>query len=254
MPMSLRRLHVIPDPHIPFHDRRAWALNLRVIKEVRPDICIILGDFGDFYSISSHQRNPKLRKLLLQDEVAAVNRELDKLDALLPEGCKKYFIQGNHEQRLDRYIAERAPELFGMIETAQLFKLKERGWSYTPYRMDIKIGKLYVTHDTGKAGANAHRSAEQAFGDNAIIGHTHRMALEVRGKASGMPHVCGMFGWLGDIKAAEYMHLINARRDWTLGFGTGHMNVNGTVFLQAHPIINYTTVVDGKLYTTKGIK
>ena len=244
----MKSIHIIPDAHIPFHDATAWKVMCKVLQKRKPDILVILGDFGDFYSVSSHQKDPKHRNLLLLDEVHAVNAKLDELDALVGPACKKYFIQGNHEWRLDRYIAERAPDLYGMLTTQQLFGLKERGWSYTPYHHHIKIGKLYVTHDTGKAGINAHRQAERAFSDNAIIGHTHRMALEVVGNAKGRPHISGMFGWLGDIGAAEYMHLINARRDWALGFGTGWMKDDGTVFLQAHPIVNGECVVDGVLF------
>lgn len=239
-------IHIIPDTHIPFHDKRAWKLNLQVIKKRKPQKLIILGDFGDFYSISAHQKNPKHRNLLLVDEVAAVESALDTLDQIAPG--EKYFIQGNHEWRFDRYISERAPDLYGLTTTEKLFNLKKRGWKYVPYHQHIRIGKVYFTHDTGKAGINAHRAAERVFSDNAVIGHTHRMALEIVGNSRGSPHVCGNFGWLGDIHAAEYMHLINARRDWTLGFGTGWMKPDGTTFLQAHPIVNYQVCVDGELF------
>lgn len=237
---------VIPDVHRPFHNARAWQLLLKVAKTLKPQITIVLGDFADFYSISSHQKSPKQRNLLLVDEVADVERGLDELDSTLTG--EKYFIQGNHEQRFDRYIAERAPELYGMTSTEKLFQLKQRGWRYTPYHKHVRIGKVFYTHDTGKAGQNAHRQAERAFSDNAVIGHTHRMALEVSGNARGSPHISGHFGWLGDINAAEYMHLINARRDWTLGFGTGWMKKDGTTFFQMHPIVNNEVCVDGQLF------
>ena len=245
---TLTPIHIIPDVHIPFHDRKAWALMLKVIAKRKPMVCIILGDFGDFYSVSSHQKNPKHRNLLLVDEVAAVNGALDQLDSVLPKGCKKYFIQGNHEERLDRYVSSRAPDLFEVCDTPSLFQLTKRGWHYTPYRQHVKIGKVYYTHDTGKAGANAHIQAERAFCDNAVVGHTHRMAFNVQGNTRRSAHVAAMFGWLGNIDAAEYMHVVNARRDWTLGFGTGWMQPNGVTFLQPHPIVNYTCVVDGVLY------
>lgn len=249
---KLQSVIICPDVHRPFHNKDAWALLLKTVKIVQPDKFIILGDFGDFYSISSHGKNPQHRNLLLVDEVASVEEGLDELDALLPKKCTKDFIQGNHEWRFDRYIQERAPDLYGLTDTAKLFDLKRRGWRYTPYHHSVRIGKVFYTHDTGKAGANAHRQAERAFSDNAVIGHTHRMALEVSGNSGGKPHVCGMFGWLGDIDAAEYMHLINARRDWTLGFGTGHMKADGTTFLQMHPIVNNEVCVDGQLIGLRG--
>lgn len=241
---------IIPDVHRPFHSKVGWRLLVKAIKAIKPAYAIILGDFGDFYSISSHQRSPDKRNLLLIDEVTDVESGLTELDEALGD-AKKYFIQGNHEWRFDRYIADRAPELYGLTDTAKLFGLKRRGWHYTPYHSHVKVGKVFYTHDTGKAGLNAHRQAEQAFSDNAVIGHTHRMALEVRGNSRGQPHICGHFGWLGDITAAEYMHLINARRDWTLGFGTGWMKKDGTTFLQMHPIVKDEVCVDGQLISLK---
>lgn len=241
-------IHIIPDVHVPFHDKRAWKLMLKVVEARKPQVCVILGDFGDFYSVSSHQKNPAKRNLLLLDEVAECNLALDELTRVLPKSCEVHFIQGNHEERLDRYIASRAPDLFGLCDTKALFKIAERGWHYTPYRAHVKVGKVYYTHDTGKAGASAHTQAERAFSDNAVIGHTHRMAFTVQGNTRGSPHVAAMFGWLGDINAAEYMHQINARRDWTLGFGTGWMRDDGVTYLQPHPIVGYTCCVDGKLY------
>lgn len=241
-------IHIIPDTHVPFHDKRAWNLNLQIIKDRKPQHVVILGDFADFYSINGHGRDPKHRNLRLLDEINAVNHELDRLDKVIPRGAKKYFIQGNHEYRLDRYIAQKAPEMDGLTTTPEAFHLKKRGWHYTPYHHFLQLGKVFYTHDTGKAGASAHISAANSFNDNAVIGHTHRASLSIVGNNRGKPHVAAMFGWLGDINAAEYMHLINARRDWALGFGTGHMASDGTTFLQVHPIVNYTACVDGVLY------
>jgi UDP-2,3-diacylglucosamine pyrophosphatase LpxH len=246
--MKLIPMHVQPDLHDPFHDKRAWKLNLIVTEERAPMIYIILGDFMDCYSISSHQKNPDVR-LLLIDEIASANARLDEIEQRLPTGVEKHFIQGNHEERLDRYIAQRAPDLFGMVTTPEILNLKKRGWKYTPYRRHVKIGQVYYTHDTGKAGASAHIQAERAFSDNAVIGHTHRMAYTIASNSRGAPHVAAMFGWLGNINAAEYMHQINARRDWTLGFGTGWMVPRtGVTYLQPHPIIDYTCCVDGQFF------
>lgn len=241
-------IHIQPDLHAPFHDKKAWKLNLQVAEARETQVYISLGDFIDNYSVSSHQKSPEKRNLLLLDEIADANMRLDELDARLQKGCRKVFIAGNHCDRLDRYIAQRAPDLYGLVNTAELLGLKKRGWEYVPYRRHIQIGKVYYTHDCGKSGATAHTAAERAFSDNAVIGHTHRMAFNVQGNTRGAAHVAAMFGWLGDIRAAEYMHLVNARRDWTLGFGTGWLQSNGVTYLQPHPIVGYTCVVDGRLY------
>lgn len=241
------RLLIIPDTHRPFHDQRAWNLVIQVAKTWAPDRIIILGDFGDFYSVSSHQKNPALRNLFLKDEVVDVTAGLDELANAAPD-AKKYYVQGNHEWRLERYIAAQAPDLFGCVDTPGILGLKERGWRYTPYKKHQKIGEIYFTHDTGKSGINAARQARTAFEDNVVIGHTHRMDYSIKGNAKNSPHVAAMFGWLGDVEKVDYMHNVNAKSDWVLGFGVGYMESNGVVHLRPCPIVEYKTVVGDRLY------
>lgn len=234
----------MPDTHRPYHDKKAWNLLLKAGRAFKPDVIVVLGDFADFYSVSSHDKQPG-RVRTLDEEVRDVNEGLSDLDAL---GAKeKHFVSGNHEDRLERYLMQKAPELFDMVRVRDLFKLDERGWRYTPYKNHLTIGKLNCTHDAGKAGLCAHYDAQKAFEGNVVIGHTHRLGYTVVGNAQGKPHVGAMFGWLGDLNAIDYMHRIRALRDWALGFGVGYMEANGTVHLRPVPIVNYACVIDGKL-------
>ena len=247
-PAPLRRILFVPDTHVPYHSKRAFALMLKAAAVFQPDTVVILGDFADCYSISSHSKNPG-RVRLLDSEVADVNECLTQIDAL---GAKeKFYISGNHEDRLERYLSDRAPELFNLVKVRDLFKLDERGWKYTPYKEHVELGKLYLTHDCGNAGAQAHVKALNTFGGNAVIGHTHRLAIHYQRNAHGESHVGAHFGWLGDVDAVDYLHRIQACA-WSLGFGIGHMDENGVVYLQPIPIINVggnlSCVVDGVLH------
>jgi len=47
---------IIPDAHIPFHDKQAYGLMLKVAQDVMPDEIVILGDYGDFNSVSGHDK------------------------------------------------------------------------------------------------------------------------------------------------------------------------------------------------------
>ena len=244
--MSLKRLMIWPDSHIPYHDKRAFKLVHKVAKDFKPDTIVLQGDFADFFCVSSHSKNPN-RRNNLESEVEAVNAELDKLDAL--GAREKIYVSGNHEDRLERYLMDKAPELFNVVKIPQLFNLKERGWKYVPYKSDTRVGKLNLTHDCGSAGRNAIFNALGTYQHNIAIGHTHRLAYIVEGNAHGETHVGASFGWLGDAKQADYMHRVRAARDWAQGFGIGYLDTNtGTVYLVPVPIINYTVVVEGKQY------
>lgn len=245
--MKLERILVIPDTHVPYHDKKAVELLYKVAKDFKPHTIVILGDFADFYSVSAHSKDPN-RSNKLEHEVEAVNKELDRLDSL--KAKRKVFIAGNHENRLERYLADKASELFNVVSIPELFKLRRRGWEYISYKMDAKVGQINFTHDVGTSGKNAVYAALNTYQHNIVTGHTHRLGYIIEGNAIGKPHVSASFGWLGDAKKADYMHRVKAARDWALGFGIGYMNKKtGITHLQPVPVVNYTCVVEGKLYS-----
>lgn len=242
--MKPKRILFIPDTHRPYHDARAWALMLKAARSFVPNIVVVLGDFADCYSVSAHDKSPA-RKESFEDEVADANVGLDEIEASTPT-AERYFVAGNHEHRLDRFLMTNAPAVFSMLKIEKLLRLKERGWHYTPYQRALKLGKLYVTHDEGTAGPQAHERARASFEGNVVIGHTHRMSVGYRGNAKGTAHVGAMFGWLGDLSKIDYMHRVRAQQ-WQLGFGVGHMLSSGVVHLQPVPIVDGSCVVAGRV-------
>lgn len=244
---KLEKILFIPDCHIPYQDKRAFQIMMKVAKVFKPNHVIIMGDFIDMYSVSSHDKNPR-RANRLELEVADTIESLKEVKKL---GAKNnVFIAGNHEDRLTRYLMQKAPELFDTVNIQKILELDKLGFSYIPYRSHYKIGKLFVTHDTGKAGVNAHKQALDAYHRSVVIGHTHRFGMIIQGDADGDRHVGAMFGWLGDIKKVDYMHNINAIKDWSLGFGVGYLDrTTGFVYLVPVPIVKYTCVVEGKFYS-----
>lgn len=224
-----------------------WKLLKRVIEEFQPDILVILGDFADFYAVSDHDKNPN-RVRQLEAEVSAVNLCLDELDVFDSFVKVKIFIKGNHEFRLERYLMRRAPELFNMVNTTQLFHLHERGFKTVEYMDDIRIGKLYVTHDTGRTGKYAHILSQADYETNCVIGHTHQIGYTIVGNAQGRPHVGAMFGWLGDFDKVDYMHRAKSRRLWAHGLGLGYLEPHsGVVHLVPTPVVLDKAMVGGTL-------
>lgn len=242
---KLEKILFIPDCHVPYHDKNAFNLMLKAAEVFKPDHVIILGDFADFYGVSSHSKDPN-RALRLVEEVADVKAALDRVKAL---GAKtNTFVAGNHEDRLERYLRDKAPELFNFISIPKILELKEKGFAYTPYKQSHRIGKMNVTHDAGTAGRYAHYKSLDTFQHNVIIGHTHRLGYAVEGNAQGERHVTAMFGWLGDVKEIDYMHQVKAAKDWTLGFGIGYLEPkSGTVYLTPVPIVKGTCLIEGQL-------
>lgn len=243
---ALEPILIVPDLHRPYHDERAWQLLLKVGKFLKPKRIVTIGDFVDMYLVSSHSKDPS-RKNNLEWEIADGNKGLDELDALGAE--EKIFVEGNHCDRLRRYLRDRAPELFDTVSIPKLLNLKERGWKYVPYKADIKIGKVFFTHDVGVAGRTANFKALDTYTHSIVTGHSHRFQYMVEGNAVGEYKLAAQFGWLGDANQIDYMHRANVNKNWALGFGFGYLQPStGYGFLTPVPLINYSCVVNGRLF------
>jgi len=241
----------VPDTHRPYHDPKAWSLLLSVGKALKPSHLMILGDFCDFYCVSAHSKDPT-RATQLETELADVRRGLDDLDAL--GATDKRYCGGNHEDRLTRYLQDKAPELFESVTIPGLLGLEDRGWRYVPYKHDTRLGKLYLTHDVDNAGRYATFKALDAYQHSVVTGHAHRMCYVVEGNAVGEHKLSAQFGWLGDAEAIDYLHRVRVRKDWALGFGIGYLDTKTSiVYATPVPIITkgstYSCVVNGDLYT-----
>lgn len=242
----LEKILVVPDCHHPYVDRKAWRIMLAAAKAWRPERIITLGDFGDFYCVSSHRRDPN-RDRRLEVEMDACRAARAELDAL---GARhKHFIEGNHCDRLRRYLADRAPELYNTLDVAQLLELPDNGWQVVRYMDHLKVGKVWYTHDVGTASARAHELAEADYQSNVVIGHTHRAALTYTGNSHGSTHVAIMAGWLGDAKYAEYLHRAKKTRYWSHAFLVGYKQPDGVTHFQLVPIVKSRVCLEGKVYS-----
>jgi len=244
---ELRRVLFVPDCHHPFVDRSAWELLLETARRWQPHALVILGDFADFYAVSFFAKNPG-RKNVLADEIAATRTALGELAGAAGSQCRtRVFLEGNHEERLKRYIAQNAPALHGLVDLPDALGVRQHGFQWVPYKQSYQLGKLRISHDFGKHGAGAILDARNTVEGNAVIGHVHSLGTVYRANIHGDVHVGAAFGWLGDFGAVDYRHADKARRDWAHGFGIGYLEQNGNIHLQAIPIVGRKVVIDGKI-------
>jgi len=254
--MSRRRLEpwlIVPDTHAPYHNEAAWRLMMSVGRATKPYGVAHLGDFGDFYQVSSHSKDPGRRETF-KDECEVTKGLRNDLDELKPR--KKKYVKGNHCHRLERYIEDKASALYGMVSVDSALGLSDNGWAITDYRDYTNIGKLSLTHDTGQGGKYTAALAAETFQASVAIGHHHALQYFVTGDAKGHRKLGVSFGWLGDADKADYMHRIKARKLWSLGFGLAyHDTQSDLVHVVPVPILEedgkYVCVVEGARYATR---
>lgn len=163
----------IGDHHVPFHDPVAWDLIVQWVKDYRPEVIHHLGDFLDCYQLSSHDRDPELITNF-RDDCELGHTLLSELREASP-GSKFHLSEGNHEDRLPRYLKRKAPELFDTVPSA--LRLSSLDIQWHPQTHPYQTGKLWVKHGTCIRKHSGYTAKEELLrcGDNVIHGHTHRL-------------------------------------------------------------------------------
>lgn len=181
-----KRVLVLSDAHIPYHDSTALEAAVAWGRKWKPDTVLLNGDMADFFSISFWEKNPHDRDF--PGEIALIRESLQWLRKKFPK-ARFVFKEGNHEFRYTRYIWLKAPELWGVdsCRLEHMLKLDELGIEYVDDQRPVMIGKLPVLHghELGRGGiAPAVNPARGAFirtHSSVLIGHHHRTSLHAEG-------------------------------------------------------------------------
>ncbi len=182
---KIKRFLILSDLHVPYHDISYIALATKIIKLLRPDGLIQLGDAVDFWQISSYDKDPN-RKRTLMDDVKMYSTILDEWEDALPITSEIFQLEGNHENRLTRYIWKHAKELAdGWVKTVpEMLNLRKRSikctWHELSNWQSCKIGNCIIHHGHY---FNAHTAMGNLtrYPTSLITGHTHRFQFVSNG-------------------------------------------------------------------------
>lgn len=202
----------------PIHSEEALSVALQVIREAQPDRIIMNGDNIDFTTISKHLPEHHFTDTL-QPSINRVHKLLAEIRSNAPNAHLVY-IAGNHEQRLEKYIATHAPELYELRQADSDKRLLTipfllnldaigncqyiSGYPASEYWLsdDIRVMHGYKVRQGGGATAAAVLRAETT---STIYGHIHRAEMAKRTIATrygGKIIVAASFGCLADIQGA----------------------------------------------------
>lgn len=231
----MRSYAILNDLQIPFEDKKVlWDLVVPFIEELRPDGIVLNGDITDGYDLSDFTKNP-LERADLKLEVTKSQRLMDRLSKAAKTGDELWWVGGNHEARLKRYIWKNAKALAIMdeVEFPNLFGLQHYGFRWKEYGDKIYLGKLMVTHGTevSKHSGWTARNHFLKHGTSVLIGHTHRI---------GQYHVKNE---MGDHAAFENGCLCrldpeyDPSPNWQQGFAVVHVMDNGYFNVQQMRIL-----------------
>lgn len=135
---------------------------------------VLMGDICDFYQISRYRKDPA-RLMKLGEELEMTKTALA---AIARRAKKVVYLYGNHERRLDRFLADNAPELLSLPglqlhELLELEKMKIEPWP----DLYLELNGFVLTHGD-YAGANVGKKYLSLIGKSGACGHTHRLRVE----------------------------------------------------------------------------
>ena len=182
------RTLVISDLHIPYQDNNAIELAIKYGLEKKVDCVLINGDLLDMPNHSRFEKDWRMRSTF--EEFEATRQFLQSLRKTFPK-AKIVFKEGNHDDRWERWLYVKAPEIFDDPEFKLDIRLRlgELKIDHVKDKRIIKIGKLAVLHGHemfgGSGGVNPARSTFLKTMSSVIVGHYHKTSSHVETTMDG---------------------------------------------------------------------
>lgn len=252
------KVMITGDYHIPFIDEKAYSSMLSYGKKYKPDYFIINGDFLDCYSISDFDKNPA-RKVGLKEEIELGRKYIKDIRKAFPK-AKIYFLEGNHDNRIERKLwkdsetYEVASEYFNVKDLLELdkYKIEHIKTDMDYWKKDtghLQLGDVVIMHgdnrlngaSTSKYAGYSAKNTMMTLQSSVAINHVHRLALvNHRTPYSNLVGMeCGML--------AQHTGTAN----WQQGFVTFELVNNKSVNHRIHRIEDGILYADGKIYKSK---
>ena len=223
-----KKVLILSDIHVPYHSIDAITAALQYAKKSKPDALLLNGDTIDAHRLSRFIKDPKKRNFKL---------ELDTFKALFDIfekelKCKIYFKIGNHEERYEHFLYEKAGELVGIeeFEFENIIKARARGIEIIGDKRPMKLNNLWGIHGHEYVGGisapvNPARGLFLKSKVSCFQGHNHQSSEHTEPTLTGKMVTTWSLGCLSELHP-QYMPL----NKWNHGFAEVDLDENGEDF------------------------
>jgi len=223
-----KKVLILSDIHVPYHSIDAITAAIQYAKRTKPDALLLNGDTIDCHRLSRFIKDPKKRNFKL---------ELDTFKALFDIfekelKCKIYFKIGNHEERYEHFLYEKASELVGVeeFEFENIIKARARGIEIIGDKRPMKLNNLWGIHGHEYVGGisapvNPARGLFLKAKVSTFQGHNHQTSEHTEPTLTGKMVTTWSLGCLSELHPA-YMPL----NKWNHGFAEVDLDPNGEDF------------------------
>lgn len=174
---STGRWLILSDIHLPQHDEQAIYAAVREAKRRGIVGVLFNGDVLDCHELSDHDKDPSAPRYI---EELRIGREFFAwIRSQFPKAEFVYKL-GNHEERLGRYIIQRAPALEGIegIDLPSCLDARGHGLQIVRDKRIIRLGKLPLLHGheyKGGGGIHPARWLYLKIKTSGGCGHFHKV-------------------------------------------------------------------------------
>jgi len=233
------------DIHHPYHSKEAISCLFQIVKDIKPSIFILGGDNMDMDTISSYNvKKPKLveDKRISKDYDDFQKDILNPLEELLPSNCKKYFMLGNHEERV-KWLIEKQPNLEGLLEVDKNLKLDD--WIVKEYKDVLQIDHMCFAHGIYYNKYHAEKNV-RIYQKNIFTGHAH--TSQVYTSVSPVDSMPKQGVSVGCLCSRNPQYAEDKPNHWVNQFLLFYLLTDGTFRYELITIIFGRCIVNGKLY------
>ena len=205
----------IHDTHFPYVDKKALKKVYELIEKEQPTHIVQAGDLLDLYSFSRYEKDANFTtpEDELQQGLTMATEMWETIKALAPK-AKCYQLIGNHEDRLNKTIARKAPELQTLVPSIQdMFSFKGvKVMSSSKEHLEL-YGVIYTLGHYTKLGDHA-----KFYGKPVVHGHSHRIGVWYEQLGGSLLWEMDT-GFLADKKALPLQYTQSQYSKWTLAIG-----------------------------------
>lgn len=212
-----KRILVLSDIHVPYHSIPAITAAFDWAKPMNPDTILLNGDTMDAHKLSKYVTDPKKRDFA--GELEIFRQFFSALTETFPK-AKVIFKIGNHEERYNAFLAQKAGELSGVHEFSleNIIKARANGIEFVTDKRIMKAGDLNIIHGHEFTGGsfspvNIARGLFLKAKVSAMQGHNHQTSEHTETDMNGRITTTWSVGCLSELHPM-YMPL----NKWNHGF------------------------------------
>lgn len=187
-PTDQKTCVILPDLQMPFQDDEAVSVALQIVRDIRPDKVILLGDAVDLAAWSRFPQRPEHQQTT-QDSLVKLHQLLASTRQTLPSS-EIVVLEGNHDFRMHAKIMNDNPEAlylkrandpdgYPVMSVPYLTSMDELDVEYIsgyPANRHWINERLQVQHGAkARSGGSTAKAISNDERTSVIFGHVHRI-------------------------------------------------------------------------------